>query len=269
MIALEAICHNAAADSHRLQLFKDIFLAHGALGYGDKTASFRIRQLNEVDRLLVVPLVFGLIPFDAVMLAAAGEPVKPTIKSHLQMLGIPPDEPLLSILKSIADQYSATDPEKTGRTSKRGIANIRAIGARYKSLRLRQANRCAVCGSILVEECDESLDHILPYRLVGDVPDGSNWQILCTQCNSGKADFISSLQAREAVGWLYGRNSKDLGKLSDEGRYVVLRQVGKCTKKGCGRGPMDARLLVVNTCRGALASPMHMTVRCAEHAGDT
>lgn len=204
---------SVTTDPDSISLFKDVFLAHGVLGFRDEIAFKRIEKVTELQKLRIVPLIFGLLPLKAFKLGRIKQPVKQAIADHLRNVGVLPDDTLLSVLKNVADQYSATDTLSPRGFSKMGIANIRALQASYKKLKSRQQGRCSACGARLLDECDETLDHILPYRLVGDIPDGANWQILCTPCNQGKSEYITSLQSREAHGWIYGRGTDHLHKI--------------------------------------------------------
>src|SRR4051812_2149093 len=92
------------ADGTAIRRLKNYFKAHGALGY-------RILADESPDHELLdaVPLVFGLLPKDALLRRDASGPVKPLIREHLNALGFVPDEDLIDVLKAIADQYYATE----------------------------------------------------------------------------------------------------------------------------------------------------------------
>lgn len=220
------------------------------------------RVLSPADQLRIVPLVFGLLPRSAVVRDRYDVRVKPLIAEHLASLGAPQDPVLIDVLKEVADQYFRTTPDR--RPRKYGIADIRAGDPRtYRRIFESQNGRCAVCGMSLSGE-EETLDHILPWRLVGEIVDGSNWQILCRACNGGKSSFLSSLQPAEALNWIYDEASS-IGGPSLRTRYLTLIRAGACGHPGCGRSPRDRQLHVRP--RGADALPIvdHLSVVCEEH----
>lgn len=221
------------------------------------------RVLTPSDQLRIVPLVFGLLPRSAVVRERYDLRVKPLITDHLQRLGVSPEPALVDVLKEVADQYFRTTPPR--RERKFGIADIRAGDPRtYRRLCEVQNGRCAVCGMSLSGE-EETLDHIVPWRLVGEVVDGSNWQILCRACNGGKSSFISSLQPYEALNWIYDEAS-GIGQPSLRTRYLALVRASGCTHAQCGAGPRERRLHVVPLSSDALPIVDHVQVLCEQHA---
>jgi hypothetical protein len=114
---------------------------------------------------------------------------------------------------------------------------------------------------------DETLDHVVPFRLIGDVPDGSNWEILCGPCNTSKGNFVSSLQAAQAHNWIY---STDGGRFpvddpSPETRFLVLSQAGRCTVPGCTVTPKKGQLFIRKVRESGLAIADNLVVRCTIH----
>src|SRR5690242_13698673 len=94
------------ADPAALSVLRALLLHHGALGY-------RVRAAvpNDETTFLAVPLVFGLLPARSLAPRQGGfTPMKPIIREHLRNLGVTPDDELLSLLKSVADQWAATIP---------------------------------------------------------------------------------------------------------------------------------------------------------------
>lgn len=248
-------------------VFTDIFSAHGALGYRDLESFQNIQSLSEWDKLRVVPLIFPMLPGKALRDEYAGNKVKPLIHEHLRELKIQDDNRLVEILKRIVDQYAATDNKSSSDRyiRKMGISDLRSNRSLYKKISLNQNSRCAVCGARLGIDCKESLDHIIPFRLIGDVIDGCNWQILCEPCNRGKREFFSSLQSLEAMNWLYGRNLCNLNTLSEEGRYVTFMRLKKCSHPNCLNTSKTATLFIRQQKNTGLALPIHMEVVCETH----
>src|SRR5262249_30230059 len=158
--------------------------------FGFSTEVREYSSFTELELLTIVPLVFGLLPARAVVREKPDDRIKPHIIEHLRSLAVDHDEELIDVLKSIADQYYATQPPESRfidgergtqpvrPTRKFGISDVKAANySRYRLLLERQAGRCAICGIPFNESATEELDHILPWRLVGDIPDGSNWQV--------------------------------------------------------------------------------------------
>jgi 5-methylcytosine-specific restriction endonuclease McrA len=260
-------CLDFNFNSSLVSVFKDIFSAHGALGYRDLESYQKIQFLSEWDKLCIVPLIFSMLPSKALREEYSGNKVKPLIQEHLRELEVQDDARLIEILKRIVDQYAATDINSNSDRfiRKMGISDLRSNRSLYKKISFNQNRRCAVCGSRLGIDCKESLDHIIPFRLIGDVIDGSNWQILCEPCNRGKRDFLSSLQSLEAMNWLYGRNLSNLNTPSEEGRYVTFMRMKKCSHSSCLHTSKTASLFIKQHRITGLAVPVHMEVVCEMH----
>jgi len=249
------------SDLTAIRLLKKLF---SCAGMSSLSIEGRAEDLSELERFSVVPLIFGLIPTKAFQRAKVTEPIKPFIREHFSALGVPMDEELIDVVKYIADRYYSTARSQSLRSRLR-ISDLKALdyGA-YRRLLLRQAERCAVCGVSFDGEAVEELDHKLPWRLVGDIPDGSNWQILCSLCNKGKKAWISSIQSRFAFNWVYDANiSKDDVHL--ETRFVILAQRRECEDSGCRRTPETVRLYVVKRSDTGLAVADNLVVRCEAH----
>jgi len=137
----------------------------------------------------------------------------------------------------------------------------------FNELMHEQRHRCAHCGYSFAEiPGEQTLDHIIPYRLGGDHMCGSNWQILCKICNSKKKDMLSIFQHRVANDWIYhlqrwtpeqkDRTGKKLIK------YAVILRDKKC--KQCGSGPTEKQLIAVNETTG-LSIPSNMICVCEDY----
>jgi 5-methylcytosine-specific restriction endonuclease McrA len=238
---------------------------HGALGYKKATQSV---QLTELEKFRLVPLVFGLMPKAAYLSRPADQPIKPLITSHLQALGITSDPLLLNVLKSICDQFWESRKDQYGRPMKQkyGMKDIRANQSAYRGLRARQRQRCSLCGLELAVS-DETLDHVVPFRIIGDIPDGANWSILCSLCNSAKGNYLSSLQAVHAHNWVYSTEHAKfpIEDPSPETRFLLLAQAGGCTYPGCLITPRTGRLFIRKVQASGLAIADNLTVRCQSH----
>ena len=251
------------ADNSSLTALRDLFCAHGALGYGIPPG----RHFSEIERLRIVPLIFGLLPTGALRRDDPNSAVKPAIRGHLQTLGVTPDELLLEVLKSVSDQYVDTQPGRPNSYRKKsGMADLRANITVYRQIIDRQMGRCAICGTAY-KHMQSTLDHIIPYRLIGDIPDGANWRILCSACNQSKGNYLSSLQCFRAYNWEYGGDVKNLPLETphSETRYVVLSQNPVCSVPGCLIGPLSAELSVEKKVPSGLAVADNLRVVCESH----
>lgn len=255
-------------DSDGVELFKRIFIHHGAIPGLCLPDSF-----SESDRMQVVPLVFGLMPYGAVHRGSRDTLVKPLIIAHLKNLGINADDKtLITVLKEIADQLYFTRGVRPIRR-KMGTADLRMTHMSvYRTLRARQAQRCAVCG-VLLKDAEEHLDHRIPFRLLGDIATGANWQLLCSDCNVGKSSWLSALQPAVAQNWLYGDldmegslpNDNEDASLGLTARYSVLVQRKTCGYQNCKHGAKDSHLRLRLRLSSALPVADHFEVRCQDH----
>lgn len=218
---------------------------------------------TENDGLRILPLVFGLLPQEALYREKYDALVKPLIEKHLQTLGINKEPILVRVLKEIADQYYRTEKESTSGQVKYSIERLKAYHPdKYSSMIKQQNNRCALCGTLFDGTVIESLDHILPWRLAGEGKlTGSNWQILCFECNRGKREFLSSLQSPLAFNWIYSKALSDyVSEPNAETRYVLLAQCGCCER--CGNTSRQALLKVKKRIQNALCVVDNLEVLC-------
>src|SRR5689334_3045702 len=91
------------SDPEALKSLVEYFLAHGVLGYAQAASTYK--RPSESQRLACVPLVFGLMPRAAFVRVKVEVPIKPDISARLTEVGIPATDPLVSIIKSVCDQY--------------------------------------------------------------------------------------------------------------------------------------------------------------------
>jgi|LakMenE01Jun11ns_1017448.scaffolds.fasta_scaffold9869429_2 5-methylcytosine-specific restriction endonuclease McrA len=240
----------------RLRVF---FLRHGVLGY--KVDCDTIFTFSESERIDIVRSIFLLVPRQTV----SQDPdrpkyIKPLIARHLSSLGLIPDGELLEILKRVADQIYKTDPQTILRHKKLTVGDLRAQNRKkHKAIRERQNNRCKICG-IKLDTVQEELDHIIPWRIVGDIPDGSNWQLLCRPCNNSKGEFLSAYQLHEAWNWVYNSVVRSAHGETDSTRYVVLADCPRCEM--CSRTPNEVKLMIVNPTEMGLYLKDHLKVIC-------
>jgi HNH endonuclease len=258
-------------ESHTLENFEGILRYHGALGYRDCSI---VGPTSELARLSTVPLVFGLLPVESLVRRGHDQLVKPAIRSHLAKMDAPPKESLVDVLKAVADQLWSTWPTniRYGNARcrrKRSIADLRANPSLYKKILTGQGGRCSVCGTSFETPGEETLDHTVPFRIVGDAPDGANWQILCPTCNSGKAERLSALQSLEALNWTYRDAVGSFVRMpSLRTRYVVLAQADGCEYPGCTARPNTAKLAVERISVTGLWVADNLSVRCQVHASE-
>ena len=250
------------ADPESISLLKRVMFKHGVTGFGRD-----YEAVEEANRLRVVPLVFGLLPIQAVRRQESGELIKPYIRQHLENCCSQYDEELVTIVKRISDQFFETrTSDGFVRKRKLGIADVKARNpSLYRQLLSNQNGRCAICGRPFDSDSIEELDHMVPWRLIGDVPDGSNWQILCGLCNKGKGEWISALQSSESLNWAYrgGDNLAETPTL--ETRYVVLALRPFCDIPGCGKSRLEDQMHVVRKGETGLAVADHLVARCSNH----
>ena len=243
--------------------FKDLFLAHGVLGYQVENSYKKAQFLTEYDKLTIVPLVFLFLPAAAFLeTRSLGEPIKPLIKEHLESLPWSGhDEELIGILKEISEQFYKS---KIKGCKPRSIRDLRSNIYLYKRKKREQNGRCCICGAKFDTDtdCRESLDHIIPYYLIGDIMDGSNWRILCEPCNRGKSCYISCLQAPEAINWIY---DKKINGITETSRYVVLMKNAECMHSNCNNNASNSKLDVSLKRKTGLPVPTNLEVLCEKH----
>jgi hypothetical protein len=253
-------------DAVALSHFEEILLNHGVLGYRAGSAA----GISEEDRLSAVPLVFGLLPAEAIN--RRDVQIKPHIMRHLTAIGILPTASLVSILKRVSDHYAATSPNRPewlAKPRKESLAGLRLNGQLYRQIRGDQGGRCAICGVDLdrVLDVEEALDHIIPWRLVGDPPDGANWRLLCSSCNGGKSDYMTTLLSPAAWNWIYreGTGPDGTGGPDRATRYVVLAQRGYCSVEGCYADATTSQLFLERLVPSGLAVADNLSVVCEAH----
>jgi hypothetical protein len=257
-----AIEHLSAAPGS-IDILRRVMLWHGVLG----------ERVGDLEPILnaddwwrfVVRNAFLLVPKSVFVTSNSVGPVKylkPIIIEHLQALGVIIDEELIEIVKRLVDQLLLTERRLGSDFTirKASVASLKARNQqRYIWLRDRQRGRCAICG-IKLEVAKEELDHVIPFRLIGDVPDGSNWQLLCKSCNSAKSCFLSPLQYPECFNWIYRSVVDAANHPSNHTRFVALKTQGRCFT--CGATAKQARLGVTRRCVNGLAVADNLAVVC-------
>lgn len=251
---------NAGEVGHLLELC----LYYGALGFRPDHA--RKPHLSPLEYLDAIEFLFSAMPASLIGSEYSTAPIKPAIVEHLGNRGIrQPDAGLVACLKSVIEQYQRTRPRSAvWRTRKKGMADLRSNTKLYQEIRARQGERCAVCGVPLASgSVDEHLDHVVPFRLIGDAPDGSNWQILCTSCNLGKAEFLVPALRPTWHNWCYqeGSMAPVLEAISDEVRFAALWEAEVCCV--CGRSPRVCELVLTKKVETGPAVRTNLNVRCS------
>jgi hypothetical protein len=221
-----------------LQNFCRYFDQHGALGGGGLFFPF-----TEEEKMSFLPMVFGLMPLAAVVDRRYDTLLKPAISRHLEGLQVEANDVLVSIIKSLCDQFWKS-AQPTYQRQKSSIRDLRARTGLYRKIRDRQNGRCSICGISFDGTVSETLDHIVPFRLIGDVLNGANWQILCQECNHGKGANLSMYQMPEFLNWQYGFY-ENRASLPNSLRYSVLVRDGQCSRTGCGKTARERKLIVV------------------------
>lgn len=155
--------------------------------------------------------------------------------------------------------------------SKRAKYTIGAVRLKhpriYSEILQAQNHRCVFCGTLFVDGENIHLDHILPYSLGGDdSAGGSNWQLLCPDCNEGKRDLFTVLQYYGRQNWIYSLKNwypeTERRENWKRFRLIVLVRDGEC--KNCGRGPAQVQLKSINEGSG-LSIPSNMVCVCEEY----
>lgn len=236
-------------------------LYHGVLGYRDDLTG---ASLSGEPLLATTRSVFLLIPRDALASLEtqrpdAFVPIKPIIRTHLESIGVPATDLMLDVVKSLVEQYAATQPRRR-RLRKQSIADLRALRVPYARLRSECNGRCHVCGIPFAGAYDEHLDHVVPFRLIGDVADGANWRLLCGECNVGKSESISPHSVAAAYNWLYG-TAEDGANLRT--RWVSLAINDRCMV--CSRGPGETQLFASVQRDSHFFARDLVTIRCEDH----
>jgi hypothetical protein len=259
-----------AFDAETLRIFKQVFFS--SLGWGQNPNQASASPPTEPERYRIVPLIFGLMPARGLVRDRKDERIKPHIREHLASLGLGVDEDLVDIIKFVCDQYYSTQTKgsigSSSRPRKYGLSDIKALNRRlYQQMIRRQNQRCVVCGLILDHATEETLDHILPWRLVGDIPSGTNWQIVCQECNNGKRAWFSALQSPESINWIYAGHDQVIPheRPTLETRYVVLAQLAQCQIANCTHTASSARLHLVKCFQSGLAVADNLTILCDGH----
>jgi len=229
---------------------------------------------TEIQKLAFVPQIFALIPRDALFRVDPTAPVKGLISTHLANIGVTPNELLVDIVKDLADNFFRTrfsEIEPKLRQRKASISDLRSQRDLYRRIRDRQGARCSCCGTTFLNgPKEETLDHVIPWRLGGDPPGGWNWQLLCRRCNSAKGTLLTSCATREYYNWIFDdvaaiRDVKDL-RISEQGRYVALRSHRSCNHHNCKNSPNNAAMFVTLEGHSSLPVFDHVGVYCEEHA---
>lgn len=137
----------------------------------------------------------------------------------------------------------------------------------YSEILQAQNHRCVFCGQLFEDGENMHLDHILPYNLGGDdSAKGSNWQLLCPDCNEGKRDLFTVRQYHGRQDWIYSlKNWYPETERPDNWRrfrLIVLVRDGECID--CARGPDQVQLTPINPGSG-LSIPSNMICVCAEY----
>jgi 5-methylcytosine-specific restriction endonuclease McrA len=255
-----------------LDFFTQIFAYHGVFGRREIIDQTRTTSYSEFERLKVTPLVFGLMPLQALSRDSISVPIRGAIATHLRCLGINDDPSIVSIIKEISDQFYQAKSSKIYRKSKYSISRvIQAHGQVYREMQLTQNNRCAICGLNFTatnnnKNAQQTLDHCIPWNLIGDPSDGSNWQILCQQCNNAKSHYLSNFQFSEILNWVYTDKMENLAEAqpSTQTRYIVLSQKNACEYPNCTKNRHNSELFVFVD-QNAIAVVDHCKVYCQEH----
>lgn len=253
-----------------IDAFKTLFTGHGALGKASYEQWSCAVNFTENQKRQILPLVFGLIPPNLFQIPTSPyRAVKPEIVKHLNNLGLDSnDNDLVEIIKKISDQYYFCISDQQRSSQRKGrISTLKSDANLYKKVLSRQNHRCSFCGVLFDNIVLETLDHIIPYKLLGDPPEADNWQILCKPCNSGKKEYISNLQSPQAWNWIYNSNEIN-SPIAEDLRYVVLSSSLKCSVPGCSAKKHNEQLIVTRKEKNSLPVLWNVAVYCRAHLPD-
>ena len=188
--------------------------------------------------------------------------IKALIETYHLELGLNPEitvDYTYSILRNLI-KY-----KKYGQKYKFGIHNVKTKHSQiYQQLMEVQNSRCATCGLVFDDTQAPELDHVIPYALGGDVVDGSNWQLLCNDCNGGKGTLLTMTQHRYSRGWIYGLaghlTEEQTPSISNRIRYCVLKRDRGCLV--CSSSPQEKSLEVCKVRESGLRIPSNLQSLC-------
>lgn len=235
----------------------------------------RAKLITEAERQAMLPLLLGLIPRTAALRTDRYASVKPLIAGHVRALGGDPhDDLLIDLIKEMSDNFDRTRPREDPRTRTRksSIGDLRQMPSVYQRIRQGQGTRCAVCGTTFGSGPEEeTLDHVIPWRLGGDPAGGWNWQLLCRRCNEAKSTLFGAVATAEYWNWSFDDLCKVRDPLAPDSvsprlRYIVLSTRRQCQHPSCEVNPTRGHLLVKKRFATGLAIFDHLSVFCEKHA---
>ena len=238
-------------DTRALRDGQVIGIGVGAQDFGDlvgtlKTLGVTLLSKSEIDicrelgELIRYRLIFLMLPADC--LYANPREDKPIIREHLKNLGISPDEDLVRGVKFVCENFR----KKRGASIRKwGVTDVYLYLPHIYQAKLEsQGGRCNVCGTVLHYGENMQLDHVMPWHLGNDPVDGSNWQFLCLDCNTGKNVFPYFSLSKAGINWI---GPEDNDNLRLDVRYAALVRDGKCVRTG--RTPRETELVVTKRVR--------------------
>jgi hypothetical protein len=265
--------HSRLKNEKTINLFLDLFFYHGVLGER-YIKNESIVHINELERLAITPLVFGLMPKKAISRDSVSVPIRPSIEQHLSSLEIKVSNDLVNVIKEVSDQFYQSKSSRSHKNSKYKLHRVKqSYPTIYNKLLESQHGRCLVCGVILNENDDSenrpTLDHCIPWSLIGDPIDGSNWQILCHSCNRIKSEYTSYFHFPEIFNWVYSEILDNFTKFGDspiskKTRYLALLLKHTCEYPDCCKNVSNSRLFVVPD-NHSMPVVDHCKVFCEEH----
>jgi 5-methylcytosine-specific restriction endonuclease McrA len=197
--------------------------------------SDEIALCTEFGEWLRYRAIFALIPESCLFDRPREE--KPIIRQHLQALGLEPTDKLVSAVKLLCTNFRA---KREGGSRKPGISDVRVkFPHLFQKIMAEQGERCWYCGERLTYGENAQLDHVIPFFLGDDPPDGSNWRFACETCNRGKGRFPYYSLIAVGANWIDTDVSKEL---SQAVRFAALARDRRCTQ--CGVAPREERLHV-------------------------
>ena len=198
--------------AERIVRFIHITSFHGALG--DRPDDSII--YDQKDLFFISPLFFYLTPHKVLTRSLTGHKYKKAIAKYHSEVGINENSQLIDIIFNMSDQYFSTSktfsPDHHYVKRKGSLAKLRSNPILYKKVLTKQNYKCDICGVDYESNTNFHLDHIIPWRLLGDPDDGLNWRILCDRCNRGKGSFLSAMQTKEFNDWYYSNEQDQISE---------------------------------------------------------
>jgi hypothetical protein len=204
----------------------------------------------------------SLIPAQAFDPTYTGS-IDKAIQDHLNQIGINISDEERRVIRDICINVNRLRglSKSAARRRTAGLAELRGDPRLYNAILKRQNGRCLWCGvDLSSSDVEQSLEHVAPKHLGDDPPDGKNWGIACTSCNSGKAESLAWSARPEAHDYISRLDFSDINEIGLAQRWAVLMRSSHCSK--CGATSKDAELWIFRRIPTGLPIPVNCSVTC-------